>query len=278
MLAPSSTVLGALSVLSMILGFSFNPKNYRIGTTFITIYVVFLFAILTPNLEGLIQYRILDTVVGVILGMLANHFLWPFWEFLNIPEYLEKAIVANRNYIKEFSALYNKKGETSQSYRLARNQAFIEVGNLMASFQRMVQEPKSKQNKLPLYYKLTVLNHTLLSSAASLGTYTQSKQTTEASEAFNKAINKIINKLDYAILLLKNNKKSLEEIEKNPNLNENFKELKEIQNRELELSISKNETQNQEKIQEVQLVIEQLIWVNNLTENIVKTTKRVLNE
>ena len=80
------------------------------------------------------------------------------------------------------------------------------------------------------------------------------------------------------ISLIKILLKTLEETEKNPNLNENFKELKEIQNRELELSISKNETQNQEKIQEVQLVIEQLIWVNNLTENIVKTTKRVLNE
>ena len=277
-LAPSTTVLGALAVLSMILGFSFNPTNYRIGTTFITIYVIFLFAILTPHLEDLIQYRILDTVVGAILGMLANHFLWPFWEFLNIPEYLENAIVANRNYLKEFSNLYNKKGETSQSYRLARNQAFIEAGNLMASFQRMVQEPKSKQNKLPLYYKLTVLNHTLLSSAASLGTYTQSNQTTEASEAFNKAINKIINKLDYAILLLKNNQKELAEIDKNNDQNENFDELKKIKSRELELSLTKNQNQNQEKVQEAQLVIEQLIWVTNLTENIVKTTERVLSE
>jgi hypothetical protein len=33
--------------------------------------------------------------------------------------------------------------------RLARKQAFVEISNLMASFQRMIQEPKSKQNKLP---------------------------------------------------------------------------------------------------------------------------------
>jgi hypothetical protein len=54
----------------------------------------------------------------------------------------------------------------------------------MASFQRMLQEPKSK-HKLAQVYKLTVLNHTLLSSAASLGTYIQSHKTSEASEAFN---------------------------------------------------------------------------------------------
>jgi hypothetical protein len=46
----------------------------------------------------------------------------------------------------------------------------------------MLQEPKSKQSKLAQVYKLTVLNHTLLSSAASLGTYIQSHKTSEASE------------------------------------------------------------------------------------------------
>jgi hypothetical protein len=43
------------------------------------------------------------------------------------------------------------------STRLARKQAFVEISNLMASFQRMIQEPKSKQNKLPQVYKLTFL-------------------------------------------------------------------------------------------------------------------------
>jgi hypothetical protein len=71
----------------------------------------------------------------------------------------------------------------------------------MASFQRMIQEPKSKQNKLPQVYKLTVLNHTLLSSAASLGTYIQSNKTSKASEAFNVVVNNVIQNLENAILL-----------------------------------------------------------------------------
>jgi hypothetical protein len=73
---------------------------------------------------------------------------------------------------------------------LSEKVRLIEIGNLMASFQRMLQEPKSKQSKLAQVYKLTVLNHTLLSSAASLGTYIQSHKTSEAS-AFN-AVNKVI--------------------------------------------------------------------------------------
>jgi hypothetical protein len=54
----------------------------------------------------------------------------------------------------------------------------------------MLQEPKSKQSKLGQVYKLTVLNHTLL-SAASLGTYIQSHKTSEASEAFNAVFDKL---------------------------------------------------------------------------------------
>jgi hypothetical protein len=48
-------------------------------------------------------------------------------------------------------------------------------------------------------YKLAVLNHSLLSSLASLGTYIQSHKTTTASEAFNVVVDTAIKKLDNAI-------------------------------------------------------------------------------
>jgi hypothetical protein len=47
-------------------------------------------------------------------------------------------------------------------------------------------------------YKLAVLNHSLLSSLASLGTYIQSHKTT-TSEAFNVVVDTAIKKLDNAI-------------------------------------------------------------------------------
>jgi uncharacterized membrane protein YccC len=275
-LSPNNTILGSIAIVCMILGFSFNPTNYKIGTTFITIHVIFLFAILTPSIENLIQYRILDTIVGAVLAIMANYFLWPNWEFFNIPEYLEKAIEANRNYLKEFSALYNSKGAVTRPYRQARNQAFIKVGNLMASFQRMLQEPKSKQNKLSLFYKLTVLNNALLSSAASLGTYTQSHKTTDASEAFNNAIGQIIQKLDYAILILHENNSETPDVLATTETSQNFAELRNIRSKELSQNSTISELEYKYKMQEVHLVIEQLIWLTNLSDNIVKTTKQLL--
>lgn len=273
----NTIVIGILAVIAMILGFAFSQTNYTIGATFVTIYVVFIYGILTPNIVDVVQYRILDTLVGAVLAFLANYFLWPSWEFLNIPVYLKKSIEANRNYLKEISVFYNKKGEVSTSYKLARKHAFIEIGNLMASFQRMAQEPKSKQKQLPQVYKLAVLNHTLLSSSASMGTYIQSHKTTSASEAFNVVVDTAIKNLDNAILLLKENNIGSPENTHKEELAMRFTELKNIRTKELKEGNPIDEEAFQLKMQEAQLVIEQLIWLTNLTENIVKATKELKN-
>ncbi|RBN50823.1 FUSC family protein [Flavobacterium psychrolimnae] len=266
-------IISVLSIVCMLLGFSFTQINYKVSAIFVTMYVVFIYGIITPNIGDLVQYRILDTVVGAALAFLANHFLWPSWEFLNIPLYLEKAIKANQDYLKEISIFYNKKGNISTSYRLARKNAFIEIGNLMASFQRMVQEPKSKQKQMPQVYKLTVLNHSLLSSLASLGTYIQSHKTTTASEAFNVVVDTAIKNLDNAIAILKENNVALKENLPQEDLALRFTELKNIREKELKEGIPIDEEAFQLKMQEAQLVIEQLIWLTNLSENILKTTK-----
>lgn len=272
-LVHNSIIISSLAILSMLLGFSFTHTNYKISATFVTMYIVFIYGILTPNVGEVIQYRIIDTLVGSSLAFLANHFLWPSWEFLNIPIYLKKSIIANKNYLKEISIFYNKKGEVSTSYRLARKNAFIEIGNLMSSFLRMAQEPKSKQKQLPQVYKLAVLNHTLLSSSASLGTYIQSHKTSSASKAFNVVVDAVIRNLDNAISILKEETIDVTENIDKDDLALRFTELKNIRERELKEGIPIDQEAFQLKMQEAQLVIEQLIWLVNLSENIVKTTK-----
>src|SRR5690606_34831023 len=135
----------------------------------------------------------------------------------------------------EISIFYNTKGEVTTSYRLARKSAFIEIGNLMASYQRMSQEPKSKQKQVPQLYKLVVLSHTLLSAAASLGTYIQSHKTTKASDAFNVVIATVIRNLEFAMQLLDDNvKDAIENADNHEELALHFTELRNIRARELQ--------------------------------------------
>lgn len=272
----NSIIIGTLTIVCMLLGYAFTATNYRIGATFVTIYVVFVYGMLTPDITHVIQYRIIDTVVGAAIAFFANYFLWPSWEFLNLPVFIKKSIEANRNYLSEISLYYNQKGNVTTSYRLARKNAFVELGNLMSSYQRMAQEPKSKQKQQNQVYKLAVLNHTLLSSLASLGTYTQSHKTYKASEAFNVVVATVIKNLDHAIALL-NMEVQAEEahLANNDELAIRFTELKNIRARELREVHITDEEEFRLKMEEAHLVIEQLVWLSGLSEKIVKAARQL---
>ena len=277
-LTQNEILLSTLAITCMLLGISFTQKNYSVSATFVTMYIVFLYGILTPNFVHVIQFRIIDTLTGALLALLANHFLWPSWEYIKAPEYLKKAIAANRDYLNQIFIFYKNKGEVTISYRLARKNAFIEIGNLMASFQRMSQEPKSKQIKITLVYKLTELNHSLLSSIASLGTYIQSHKTTPLSEAFSIVVQKSIKNLEEAIGNLKNEAFLEYDPITNEELANRFTELKNIRERELKVGNSIDDKAFVLKMQEAQLVIEQLIWLTNLSERILKNTKILMQD
>ena len=265
--------LSIFSIICMLLGISFTQINYKISATFVTMYVVFIYGILTPNVVEVIQFRILDSLAGAILAFMANQFLWPAWEFINTPIHIENSIKANRNYLKEIADFYNKKGEVPTSYRLARKNAFVEVGNLMTSFQRMMQEPKSKQKTLPLVNKLVVLNHSILSALASLSTYIQSHQTTSASESFNYIIKTILSNLDNSISILRNEAVITDPFFDKEDVTLQFEELKRVNFKRLSSDDELDKETRQAKMQEAQMVIEQLIWMSNLAEKILKITK-----
>ncbi len=266
----NNQLIATMAIVTMILAFSFVQTNYKVAATFTTMYVVFIYSLFTPNIRDVVEFRIIDTFVGAALAFGANYFLWPSWEFLNTPVYLKKSIEANKNYLREIFKIYNTKEPATVQYRLARKQAFVSLANLMESFQRMIQEPKSKQKQLSQIYKLATLNHSLLSSAASLGTYIQAHKTTKASEAFNVVVNATIKNLEIAIDEF--DKKTIDEPELE-DLLPRFTELKNIRAKELNESNDINDEEIREKMLEAQLVIEQLIWMTSASEKIKKTVK-----
>lgn len=268
----SNIALSILAIISMLLGYWFSGIDYKVGVTFVTFYVILIYGLLTDNAETQLVYRILDTVVGALLAFLATRFVWPSWELNSMNIHLENSLKAIKLYIIEVKYYYIKKGEPSTSYKIARKNAFIEVGNLMASFQRMIQEPKGKQINRAELYELTVLNQTLVSSAASIGTYIQFHKTTEASKAFKLVMDYINNNLSQALHNLDFDSEITSDIE------EDFKisitELKAIRRQEVE-KLDIDDQSKIQKLEESQLIIDQLIWMSNLSEKIEKTTLRM---
>lgn len=266
-------VYGAMGVASLVVALSMVQKNYRASATFITLGVAFIYAILQPDILTVIKFRILDTLVGAGLSYAAMLWLWPTWEFVEIRESIEKSVQANKDFLHKITEYYQRKGNIPTSYNVARKEAFLETSNLSSAFQRMAQEPKSKQREADKIYELVVLNHSFLASLASLSTYIQHHKTTEASERLKIATDKIEKNLERVLQCLKDTKcdgataPSANDLlfeEQLPTLN--FSEIKDV---------AFKDKQTVRVLQEAHLVWEQLKWLFSISGTMLKLAASV---
>ena len=266
-------VYGALGVASLVIAFSLIQKRSRASAAFITLSVVFIFAILQPDVFTVIKFRILDTLVGAVLSYVAMRWLFPTWEFVEMNESIEKSVKANKDFLHKISEYYQRKGDIPNSYKIARKEAFLETSNLNSAFQRMAQEPKSKQNEMDKNYELVVLNHNFLASLASLSTYIQHHRTTEASERFKIGTEKIEKNMERVIQCLKDKKcVGAEEATENDSIfEEQFPTLNSLEIRNLK---SKDE-ETVRDLQEFHLVWEQLQWLFSISRKMLKLSASV---
>jgi uncharacterized membrane protein (TIGR01666 family) len=266
-------VYGILAIISLILAFSMVQKNFKTSATFITLSVVFIYALLKPNVLDVIQFRVVDTIIGAGLATFGNLFLWPSWEFLGIKSVISESIKSNKEYLNEITRYYEKKGKVLTSYKLSRKHAFLATSNLNTAFQRMTQEPKSKQKNLDNVYELVVLNHTFLSSLASMGTYIRNHPTTKASAHFKTFVESINQNLGRAIGLLED--QELDELSEDSKQLEAQKFFDQKQSDLTRISeyfdpSEKSNSKTAEQLQEVQLIIEQLKWLMDISNKLQK--------
>jgi len=273
LLTQNTTVYGIFAIVSLVIAFSMVQRNYKASATFITLSVVFIYALLQPDIFNVIQYRVTDTLIGAGLATLGNLLLWPAWEIQGMQKTLLETIKANRVYLEEIIGYYNKKENISSEYKVARKKAFLEMSELSSAFQRMTQEPKSKQKNLDKFYEIAMLNHTVLSSLASLSTYILNNPITPASENFNKVSSKIVENLLEAESVLKEEISS--EIETNELDSENIFETtfgKKIIYYEDE---KPREEDYHSKIEEAHLVREQLKWLLAMSKKMPKLLREM---
>lgn len=266
-------VYGALGVVSLVIAFSMVQKNYKASATFVTLSVIFIYAILQPDVLTVIKFRILDTLIGASLAYVAMRWLWPTWEFVEINKSIEKSVKANKEFLYKISSYYQQKGKIPTDYNLARKHAFLETSNLNAAFQRMAQEPKSKQHDMDINYELVVLNHNFLASLASLSSYIQYHKTTEASERFKKVTKKIGENLDKVLhcLTVKNCDSALNASESDLLFEQQLLTSNSLAFKKL----AARDKQNLRNLQEAHLIWEQLQWLFSLSNKMLKLAASV---
>ena len=265
----NSTIFGILAIVSLMFSYPVVQKNHKVGAAIITLNVVFLYGIISPVALEMMQLRVVDTAIGAGLAFLGNSFLWPSWQYRNLDFFIIQAIKANRKYLQKTLLLYQKGSEVLMDYKVARKKAFLATGDANAAFQRMSQEPKSKQKNYDFFYNVVSLNQELLLSIASIGSFVRTHPISNSSEKFAEQVEQVLENLREAT-------KGLEA--------ENFLEVVELYEEEdgsttasdhgkapsKEKSLSQPVKSPQQSISDMHLLMDQLSWTRQVSKRLRK--------
>jgi uncharacterized membrane protein YccC len=279
-LTQNPLIYALIAGLSLIIGFSLVKNNYRNAAAFITVYVIFMFALINPNVLTVIKFRVFDTIIGSLLAFVGNYFFWPAWEAKNIKEFFSNSLEGFLDLFKEINKYYHVKGEVPTTYALARKEAFLQVGNLNAAYQRLIQEPKSKQENSAVIYELMTIFNTYLSSLSALGMYIRTNETGKVPEQFEIYVKHILSNLEKANAILNNIAEPVNSLE-NEELALATKDYEDYFNdlsSQRDIEIQKGVPISKEmrvQLHETQLVSEQVRWLFNLSESLVKKVRKI---
>jgi uncharacterized membrane protein YccC len=170
---PSKDTQFILLVVLMTGTYSFLRLNYIVSVLFMTPYVLILFKFLGVGM--VVKERIVDTLIGSSIALVASYLIFPTWEFDQIQDSLKDVIKANLMYLVKVAETIAGIPVNTIEYKLARKEVYVKSANLSAAFERMTSEPKRKQKKVKEIHKFVVLNHILSSYIATVASTLLSK-------------------------------------------------------------------------------------------------------
>jgi uncharacterized membrane protein YccC len=178
-------LLLAISICAFLFIF-LQAKNYKLAVVFVTIMLVGMLEISEIIGWQVAAYRLLATLIGGMLSILAAYVLWPSWESMQFPARMAKALVANRNYLWQIGhALQDKSGFHARVISDQRK-AEAENNNLLDTVKRLAHEPDSIRDKVKNAQKLAYYNSRLTRELTSFAAFLPSLQAdfdyTEAGE------------------------------------------------------------------------------------------------
>ncbi|MEI6864674.1 FUSC family membrane protein [Flavicella sp.] len=270
-------VFGVLAAVTLVLALALVQLNYRTFAVFITLHIVFMYAMYSPDVLDAIQFRVIDTIVGGGLAVLSNLFLFPSWEFMTAQESVLSTLSSNGIYLKKIEEIYDGETAKTEEYKLSRKNSFLAMGNLNAAFQRMTQEPKSKRKYFAEIYDIVVVSNTFLASLASLGTFIRKHELQQHSKTFSVFIENIVDNLTNAKQVILNEELTKmhavdEIIEAKISLEKRFEELTDKYDK-IVLETDVNEPEKAEvslEIRKTQMILEQLSYLFSLSESLIQ--------
>jgi uncharacterized membrane protein YccC len=130
----------------LFMAFFVHRRRHGLGITFLTPLIVLLIttSVGDPWIDTL--DRVVDTIIGAVVGISAGYVLWPQWERERLPKLLSRAIRANSEYMRHIIQAFSQ--PSMASLPELRRRAEIATGNAEAGFQRLLTEPAHQRGSL----------------------------------------------------------------------------------------------------------------------------------
>lgn len=185
-------------VVASVFAYSLVLVNYMLAAMFNTLFVLLAFHFMFPNNTFVIGERLIDTLIGCALALLASYIL-PWWEHRAVVSLADALRRANRDMLRagvryanlarrkaaathlatqagpvrpeddtrsDQARLETEEHEAEIRWRLARKNMHIAFSNFAAAFQRMMDEPASRQRNVASLNNLLIQNHILASQVS----------------------------------------------------------------------------------------------------------------
>ncbi|WP_336011463.1 YccS family putative transporter [Acinetobacter calcoaceticus] len=161
-----------ITIICGVCFFYLRQKKYALATLMATLMVLLIF-----NLKGagysIILPRLIDTLLGCFIAWLAVSFIWPDWNFRNIPNNIKKSSKATLDYFNVIVEQYQYGKNQDIEYRRIRRAAHnaqIELSNMISS---LSAEPHPNSELIHYAFRYLVYSHSQLSYVAALGSQRQ---------------------------------------------------------------------------------------------------------
>jgi uncharacterized membrane protein YccC len=144
-LHPAGEVTIVLVGLLAWAGYAVFPASFAVGFAFITALVVFLLNAISPDTLATAWARLLDTLVGGALGLLA-YGLWPTWSEAPARQALADLLAAQREYIGSIqSALIEGRRADDDEVRRLSRRARLTRTTAESTVARSLSEPATRR-------------------------------------------------------------------------------------------------------------------------------------
>jgi uncharacterized membrane protein YccC len=196
-------VLMVLMVITMIIGYSMQRRDYLIYSILVTIFVLIAFHFLyNHDFREIVRDRVVDTAIGSCIALAAGFIFIPSWSQETMRESMREMIRASQRYFALVARSYIGRTAPVNDFKVARKEAFVALANLSDNFQRILTEPRSKQQNVPFMHQFVVSCQMFTAHIASLAYYEQTLQRKYALEDFDGIVREVNFHLDNARLLL----------------------------------------------------------------------------